>query len=261
MNKILKPIFKSTKISPFKEFIRLKGHSKWQNIKHTKSKTDNEKSVMIMRYLKQMRAAIAADGEANPKKNLKLAYWIDEAKRKQVPNGTITTFLERYQREKIKDQNIWISVQGPDASFLIFHLVTDKLHETKSLLNNYIRKGMCKLADGGVKSVFNIEGHILIKKSVDIDEATDIAIEIGAEEVSEIEQEGEIYIKFICNPAHLMVVKNNLLKKNFDVISAVEEYIPHSLVEVNDEGIENISKLVDRVRALPEFVQVYDNIA
>lgn len=59
MNKILKPIFKSTKISPFKEFIRLKGHSKWQNIKHTKSKTDNEKSVMIMRYLKQMRAAIA----------------------------------------------------------------------------------------------------------------------------------------------------------------------------------------------------------
>lgn len=58
-----------------------------------------------------------------------------------------------------------------------------------------------------------------------------------------------------------MVVKNNLLKKNFDVISAVEEYIPHSLVEVNDEGIENISKLVDRVRALPEFVQVYDNIA
>ncbi|XP_043467424.1 translational activator of cytochrome c oxidase 1 [Leptopilina heterotoma] len=261
MNKILKPIFRSTNISPFKEFIRLKGHSKWQNIKHTKSKMDSEKSAMIMRYLRQMRAAIAADGEANPKKNLKLAYWIDEAKRKQVPNGTITTFLERYQREKIKEHNVWVNVLGPDSSFLIFHLVTERLHETKSLVNNHIRKCMCKLADGGVKSVFNIEGHILVKKSVDIDEATDIAIEIGAEEVLEVEQDGEVYIKFICNPAHVMVVKNNLLKKNLDVISAVEEYIPHSLVEVNDEGVENVSKLIDRVKAMPEFVQVYDNIA
>lgn len=58
-----------------------------------------------------------------------------------------------------------------------------------------------------------------------------------------------------------MVVRNNLLKKGFIIKSAEEQFVPHSLVEISDEGIDVVTKLIDRMRSMEEFVQAYDNIA
>ena len=58
-----------------------------------------------------------------------------------------------------------------------------------------------------------------------------------------------------------MVVKRNLEKQGHPIISAEEEYIPLSLVEVSDEGLEYVSRLIDRIKATGELVQFFDNIA
>lgn len=38
-----------------------------------------------------------------------------------------------------------------------------------------------------------------MEKTIDIDAATDVAIEVGAEDVSEIEQDDKIYLKVLRN--------------------------------------------------------------
>lgn len=51
--------------------------------------------------------------------------------------------------------------------------------------------------DVGVKAAFNVEGVIISEKNCDIDAATDIAIDVGAEEVAEIEKDDKKCLKVL----------------------------------------------------------------
>lgn len=58
-----------------------------------------------------------------------------------------------------------------------------------------------------------------------------------------------------------MIVKNSIQKKGLEVISAEEEYVPHTFVEISEDGLEKVVKFVDRMKGTGEVVKFYDNIA
>ena len=81
-------------------------------------------------------------GSANPEKNPKLAYLLEQAKKKQIPNGTVKAFLEKMQSSKESCHNVWINISGPNKSLIVVHLVTDNTERSRHNINTMLRKHM-----------------------------------------------------------------------------------------------------------------------
>ena len=66
----------------------MSGHSKWNNIKHKKEKSDAQKAKIFTKIGKEMIIAIKAGGP-DPVSNSKLRDLIAKAKANNVPNDNI----------------------------------------------------------------------------------------------------------------------------------------------------------------------------
>ena len=73
---------------------------------------------------------------------MKLAYLVEQSKKKNIPSGTVKAFLEKMQSAKVNLHNVWINIQGPNGCLLVFHLVTDNVTLTKHNVNTMLRKNM-----------------------------------------------------------------------------------------------------------------------
>ena len=64
---------------PSVTIVRHKGHSKWQNIRHTKAAEDRKKAMVAKRYSELIAAAVKDANEPDPKRNRQLDRLIQEA--------------------------------------------------------------------------------------------------------------------------------------------------------------------------------------
>lgn len=68
-------------------------------------------------------------------------------------------------------------------------------------------------------------------------------------------------MQFICETRYLKSVQTVLEKLNYVITSASIEYIPTVCVNVEDDELEKLSVLFDRLENCEDVVKVYDNIA
>ena len=70
----------------------MSGHSKWNNIKRKKEKTDGAKAKVFTKIGREISVAVRTGGP-NPASNSKLADLIAKAKRMSVPNDNIQRII------------------------------------------------------------------------------------------------------------------------------------------------------------------------
>ena len=72
----------------------MSGHSKWNNIKRKKEKTDGAKAKVFTKIGREISVAVRTGGP-NPASNSKLADLIAKAKRMSVPNDNIQRIIKK----------------------------------------------------------------------------------------------------------------------------------------------------------------------
>ena len=72
----------------------MSGHSKWNNIKNKKAKSDAAKAKVFTKIGKEMSMAVKAGGP-NPESNSKLRDLIVKAKSLNVPNDNIDRIIKK----------------------------------------------------------------------------------------------------------------------------------------------------------------------
>ena len=72
----------------------MSGHSKWNNIKHKKEKSDAAKAKIFTKIGKEMAVAIKTGGP-DPSVNSKLRDLIAKAKANNVPNDNIDRIIKK----------------------------------------------------------------------------------------------------------------------------------------------------------------------
>ena len=72
----------------------MSGHSKWNNIKHKKEKTDAQKAKVFTKVGKEIAIAVR-EGGADPASNSKLRDLIQKAKSLNVPNDNIDRIIKK----------------------------------------------------------------------------------------------------------------------------------------------------------------------
>lgn len=69
-----------------------------------------------------------------------------------------------------------------------------------------------------------------------------------------------LLFQFICGPFHIKKVSDKLKEIGYEIQDADEHYLPDSTVSLDDSTLEDLSKALDKINALPEVIKAYDNI-
>ena len=240
----------------------MSGHSKWNNIKRKKEKTDAQKGKIFTKIGKEMAVAIRAGGP-NPDNNSRLRDLIAKAKANNVPNDNIERVIKKFSTDSsIEYEEIVYEGYGPSGVAVIVETATDNRNRTAGNVRSYFSKFHGNMGQSGcVSFMFEEKGVIYVADDedteIDEDALMDAALEAGASDVLS-EEVGcfEIYTE----PADLEAVRDALKDAGFPIQSAELEKVPSSYTALTDEeDIKMMELLLEKLEDDDDVQNVWHN--
>ena len=238
----------------------MSGHSKWNNIKRKKEKTDAQKGKIFTKIGKEMAVAIRAGGP-NPDNNSRLRDLIAKAKANNVPNDNIERVIKKFSTDSsIEYEEIVYEGYGPSGVAVIVEATTDNRNRTAGAVRSYFSKFHGNMGQtGSVSFMFEEKGLItLIDEDDEIDEDTlmEAALEAGAADFHGDEGCYEIYTEI----DDLAAVRDALAEAGYKIDSAERAMVPTSTVELTDEeDIKMMELLLERLDDDDDVQNVFHN--
>ena len=238
----------------------MSGHSKWNNIKHKKEKSDAAKAKIFTKIGKEMAVAIKAGGP-DPNTNNKLRDLIAKAKANNVPNDNIQRTIKKFtDNSDINYEEIVYEGYGPSGVAIIVETSTDNRNRTagnvRAAFNKY---GGNMGQSGSVSFMFEEKGVITIideDSEIDEDKIMEDSLECGAEDIKCEEGEFTIYTE----PADLDSVRDAIIALGYKIDTADVAKVPSTYVELtNEDDIENMEKMLDKFNEDDDVNAVYHN--
>ena len=202
----------------------MSGHSKWNNIKRKKEKTDGARAKVFTKIGREISVAVR-NGGPDPASNGKLADLISKAKRMNVPNDNIQRIIKKAEGgDKTEYEAINYEGYGPGGVAVMVETLTDNRNRTAADLRHYFDKNGGNLGTlGCVGFLFTQKGVIDISlEDKDPDEAMMDALDAGAEDFDAGEDAAEI----TTDPDSFSAVCNALEAKGYEFISADLAMVP-----------------------------------
>ncbi|MBQ7407518.1 MAG: YebC/PmpR family DNA-binding transcriptional regulator [Clostridia bacterium] len=238
----------------------MSGHSKWNNIKHKKEKSDAAKAKIFTKIGKEMCVAIKAGGP-DPNNNSKLRDLIAKAKANNVPNENIQRTIKKFsENNDINYEEIVYEGYGPSGVALIVETSTDNRNRTAGNVRSYFSKyGGNMGTNGCVAFLFEEKGVITIldeDEELDEDKVMEDALECGAEDIKSDEGEYSIYTAV----DDLDAVRDAILALGYKIDTADLAKVPSTYVELtNEEDVENMQKMLDKFTEDEDVTAVFHN--
>ncbi len=238
----------------------MSGHSKWNNIKHKKEKSDAAKAKIFTKIGKEMSVAIKAGGP-DPNVNNKLRDLIAKAKANNVPNENIQRTIKKFSESNdVVYEEITYEGYGPSGVAIIVETQTDNRNRTAGNVRAWFNKYGGNLGQSGcVAFMFEEKGVITIideDEEIDEDKIMEDALECGAEDIKSDEGEYTIYTE----PADLDAVRDAIIALGYKIDTADLAKVPSTYVTLeNEEDIENMEKMLDKFNEDDDVNNVYTN--
>ena len=238
----------------------MSGHSKWNNIKHKKEKSDAAKAKIFTKIGKEMCVAIKAGGP-DPNNNSKLRDLIAKAKANNVPNENIQRTIKKFsENNDINYEEIVYEGYGPSGVAVIVETSTDNRNRTAGNVRSYFSKyGGNMGTNGCVAFLFEEKGVITIldeDEEIDEDKIMEDALESGAEDIKSDEGEYTIYTAV----DDLDGVRDAILALGYKIDTADLAKVPSTYVELtSDDDAENMEKMLDKFNEDDDITAVYHN--
>ena len=237
----------------------MSGHSKWNNIKRKKEKTDAARAKIFTKIGKEMAVAIRAGGP-NPDNNSKLRELIAKAKANNVPNDNIERAIKKFKDSDVVYEEITYEGYGPAGVAVIVEAATDSRNRTAGDVRHYFDKCGGNLGvQGCVGFMFTEMGLITIDdedEEVDEEALMEAALEAGAADFS---GEDNVY-EITTEVDDLEAVSEALRAAGYKITTAELTKIPSSYVTIEDEeAIANMEKMLDYFDEDEDITAVYHN--
>lgn len=237
----------------------MSGHSKWNNIKRKKEKTDAAKAKIFTKMGREI-AVVVKQGGPNPAENSKLKDVIAKAKAANVPNENIERIIKKAagDGEANNYEELVYEGYGPGGVAVIVETLTDNRNRTAGEMRHYFDKCGGNLGQAGsVVFMFDRKGQIIIEAE-DLDEDTVMmdAIEAGAEDFKSEEDVFEI----VTAPNDMGTVRDALEEKGYAFVSAEVAYIPQTMTALSDdESVGKMEKLIDMLEENDDVQEIWHN--
>jgi YebC/PmpR family DNA-binding regulatory protein len=238
----------------------MSGHSKWNNIKRKKEKTDGAKAKVFTKIGRELAVAVKEGGGPDPNTNSKLKDCIAKAKAANVPNDNIERIIKKAagDGDDTKYENITYEGYGPNGVAVIVETLTDNRNRTAGDIRHYFDKYGGNLGTTGcVSFMFAQKGVIIIEKEGHVeDKVMEDCLEAGASDFQADEDVFEIYTE----PEDFSGVLEDLEKKGYEFDSAEVEMVPNTYTALTEEeSITKMQRLLDALDDNDDVQNVWNN--
>ena len=237
----------------------MSGHSKWNNIKRKKEKTDSQRAKIFTKMGREITVAVR-EGGADPASNGKLRDVIAKAKANNVPSDNIERIIKKASgADKTEYETILYEGYGPGGVALIVEALTDNRNRTAADVRHHFDKYGGNLGTSGCVSFsFDQKGVILIDmEELDEDKVLEDALDAGAEDVEFTEGTAEI----TTDPTGLRGVRETLEGKGYSFERAEVDYVPQNYVTLEGgDKLAQMAKLLENLEDCDDVQNVWHNL-
>ena len=238
----------------------MSGHSKWNNIKRTKEKSDAQRGKIFTKIGREI-AVIVKQGGSDPNVNSKLTDVIAKAKQNNLPNDSIERSIKKAAGELsgVNYEPITYEGYGIAGAAVIVECLTDNKNRTAGDVRHAFDKHGGSLgATGCVSYLFNRKGIIVIEKTADtdIDMVMLDSLDCGANDVVEEDDVIEIYT----DANNVNEVKTALEEKGYTFLSYEATLLPDNYVDLEPDKLQKFQKMLDTLNDLDDVQEVYHNV-
>jgi YebC/PmpR family DNA-binding regulatory protein len=235
----------------------MSGHNKWSTIKHKKGAADAKRGKIFTKIIKEICVA-AKLGGGDPGANPRLRTAIDKAKSENMPKDNIERAIKKGAggMEGVNYEETTYEGYGPGGVAVLVEVMTDNRNRTVSDVRSIFTKCNGNMGEAGCVSwIFDKKGLIIYPRSVDFDSLFEAAIEAGADDVAEQDEQFEV----TTDPSSFIEVRDRLAAAGFIAESAEVTMIPQTLVKLEGKQAESMLKMVDRLEDNDDVQNVYAN--
>ena len=238
----------------------MSGHSKWNNIKRKKEKTDGQRAKIFTKIGREIAVAVKEGGSPDPASNSKLKDAFAKAKAINVPNDNIDRIIKKAAGEGNADNYEALQYEGygPCGIAVIVETLTDNRNRTAGDLRHYFDKYGGNLGQTGcVGFMFKKKGVLAIEaEGLDEDKVMEDALEAGA---SDFSSDGDV-LEITTEPEDFSAVREDLEAKGYAFVSAEVEMLPDVYSSIEDpESVLKMEKLLDVLEDNDDVQNVWHN--
>ncbi|HKI03988.1 MAG TPA: YebC/PmpR family DNA-binding transcriptional regulator [Thermoanaerobaculia bacterium] len=236
----------------------MSGHSKWSTIKHKKAVTDIRRGKLFSKLLKEITVS-ARLGGGDPKGNPRLRAALLEARSNSVPGDNIDRAIKKGTGELESEvyEEVLYEGYGPGGVAILVEGATDNRNRTAGEVRNLFHRNGGNLGESGcVAWMFQRRGYFAIERGA-MDEETfmDLALELGADDVSIEEDVYEIY-----TPMEDFIATQEELERRNVLLAAKElAMIPQSYIDAGDK-VNQVLRLVEALEDHDDVQKVWANL-
>ena len=235
------------------------GHSKWKNIQHRKGAQDAKRGKIFTKIAIEITVA-ARLGGGNPDDNPRLRAALNKARAANMPKENYTRAIKKGTGDLDGANYLEKSYEGygPGGVAVLVECLTDNINRTVSEVRfSFSKYGGNLGTDGSVNWMFNRKGVIVYSKDKinNYDEFFELAIENGAEDVKDEEEQYEVE----CAPEDLTGLKTALDVFCDEPLFCEISYIPENTNQIPPEKFESLEKLINALEDNDDVQNVYHN--
>ena len=238
----------------------MSGHSKWNNIKGRKEKSDAERSKIFTKVGREIMVAVK-EGGANIDSNSKLKMAIAKARQYNMPNDRINNIIKK--NSEVDNSNFVEQTYegyGVGGVAVVVKCFTDNKNRTSSDVRYAFDKYGGSLGSSGcVSYMFDNKGVIVVEKNekFDADAAMELAINMNAIDCED-DDVFTIYTEPSANSVNDMV--SAFENAGYTILSSGVEMIPQNYVSLSASQRETFNKMLDKLNENDDVIDVIYNL-
>ncbi|MBI5441184.1 MAG: YebC/PmpR family DNA-binding transcriptional regulator [Deltaproteobacteria bacterium] len=235
----------------------MSGHNKWSTIKHKKGKADAKRGKIFSKLVKEITVS-ARMGGGDPEGNARLRTAIEKARAESMPKDNIDRAIKKGTGEGGGAQYEQVTYEGygPGGVAVLVDCLTDNRNRVVAEIRHAFSKNKGNLGENGcVGWLFESKGYIAVSKTVDEDKIMEVALDAGAEDVRDAEDQWEITTE----PAELHAVRSALESGGIKVDSSDVTMIPKNSVKLEGKEAEQMLRLMEMLEDNDDVQNVYAN--
>ena len=236
----------------------MSGHSKWATIKHKKGALDAKRGKTFTRLIKEITIA-ARSGGGDPDGNPRLRTAIAAAKAENMPQDNIKRATQRGtgEIEGAAYEEITFEGYGPGGVAIIVEVTTDNRNRTVSEVRHAFSKNGGNLGEtNSVAWMFSKKGLIAVPKAAaDEDKLMGIALEAGADDIRDEEDNWEI----ITAPASFEAVSTAVKGAGIETTMAQITMIASTYTRLEGSTVGQMVRLLEALEDQDDVQNVYSN--
>jgi YebC/PmpR family DNA-binding regulatory protein len=235
------------------------GHSQWANIKHRKALVDSKRSKLWSKLSKAIIVA-AKLGGGDPANNIRLRTAILDAKAVSLPKDNIDRAIKKGtgEIEGGDVEEVLYEGYGPGGVAILCDIMTDNRNRTAPEVRKLFENHGGNLGSTNcVAYLFERKGLISISKSaVDLEKLMELALENGADDVTESESGFEV----TCQTDVYTELVDALESAQIALESKQVTRVPNLTVEVDSDTAVSVMKLLDKLEDHDDVQSVATNV-